>query len=167
MSGLNSTTPNYGGRQPDNSTNVKQFVTTTTGYAQWIYKKFGNIQFITTSPAVNVLIQKDLVVNGSINNPSDIKLKENIEDLNDDFCDKILEVTPKKYNYKDDDNKRVRYGIIAQEIEHYFPDLVYNNIEAEGELTKSLNYIDMIPILLCKMKKMQKEIDELRLNKTN
>ena len=69
-------TANYGGKQPDNSTYIKQFNSTATGYASWIYKKIGNILFITTASATNVLIQKDLVVNGSINNPSDVKLKE-------------------------------------------------------------------------------------------
>jgi len=150
-------------KQADTSTTVKQFSETTSGYAGWIYKKLSNIMFITTTSASNVLIQKDLVVNGSINCTSDIILKENIENLNDDLCDKILKITPKKYNYKSDDNKKIRYGVIAQEIEHYFPDLVSNNIDHNGSLVKSLNYIDMIPILLGKMQKMQKEIDELKL----
>jgi hypothetical protein len=148
---------------PDTSATVKQFSATTSGYAVWIYKKISNIMFITTTSVSNVLIQKDLVVNGSVTHPSDIILKENIENLNDDLCDKILKITPKKYNYKSDDNKKIRYGVIAQEIEHYFPDLVSNNIDHNGTSLKSLNYIDMIPILLGKMQKMQKEIDELKL----
>jgi hypothetical protein len=155
-------TANYGGKQPDNSTYVKQFYSTASGYASWIYKKFLNIQFITTASATSVLIQKDLVVNGSINNPSDLKLKENIEDISDDIYDNILNLKPKKYNYINDENKNIRYGVIAQDLEIFFPHLVSKIIEEDGSIIKSVNYIDMIPLLLCKIQKMQKEIDELR-----
>jgi hypothetical protein len=158
-------TANYGGKQPDNSTYIKQFNSTATGYASWIYKKIGNILFITTASATNVLIQKDLVVNGSINNPSDIKLKENIEDIKEDIYDELLKVRAKKYNYKNDENKTIRYGVIAQEIEHFFPHLVSELTEDDGSVIKSVNYIDMIPLLLCKIQKMQKEIDELKENR--
>lgn len=162
-------TANYGGKQPDNSTYIKQFNSTASGYASWIYKKIGNIPFITTATATSVLIQKDLVVNGSINNPSDVKLKENIEDIQEDECDEILKVKPKKYNYKNDENKKMRYGFIAQELEFFFPHLVskmVNNCDDDdnddNDIIKSVNYIDMIPILLCKIQKMQKEIDILK-----
>ena len=160
-------TANYGGKQPDNSTYIKQFNSTASGYASWIYKKFSNIPFITTATATSVLIQKDLVVNGSINNPSDVKLKENIEDIQEDECDEILKVKPKKYNYKNDENKKMRYGFIAQELEIFFPHLVSEIVNDDddnddNDIIKSVNYIDMIPILLCKIQKMQKEIDILK-----
>lgn len=155
-------TANYGGKQPDNSTYIKQFYSTASGYASWIYKKIGNIQFITTASATSVLIQKDLVVNGSINNPSDVKLKENIEDISDTETEEILKVKTKKYNYKNDENKKLRYGFIAQELEHFFPNLVSEITEDDGSVTKLVNYIDMIPVLLCKIQKMQKEIDTLK-----
>ena len=155
-------TANYGGKQPDNSTYIKQFNSTSTGYANWIYKKISNIQFITTTSATSVLIQKDLVVNGAINNSSDVKLKENIEDIKDDEYNEILNVKAKKYNYINDENKKIRYGVIAQELENFFPHLVSEIIEDDGSVTKSVNYIDMIPILLCKIQKMQAEIDELK-----
>ena len=155
-------TANYGGKQPDNSTYIKQFNSTASGYASWIFKKLNNIPFITTASATSVLIQKDLVVVGSINNSSDVKLKENIEVITDDDCDEFLKVKAKKYNYKNDENKKLRYGVIAQELELFFPHLVSEIIEDDGSLTKVVNYIDMIPILLCKMQKMQTEIDILK-----
>ena len=155
-------TANYGGKQPDNSTYIKQFNSTASGYASWIYKKFSNIPFITTASATSVLIQKDLVVNGSINNSSDVKLKENIETITNDECDEFLKVKAKKYNFINDENKKMRYGVIAQELELFFPHLVSEIIEDDGSVTKSVNYIDMIPILLCKIQKMQTEIDILK-----
>ena len=159
---MSGQTANYGGKQPDKSTYIKQFVSTASGYASWIYKRIGNVLFITTATPSSVLIQKDLVVNGAINNPSDIKLKENIETIRNSEYDKILQVKAKKYNYKEDENKKMRYGVIAQEIEQIFPHLVSELIEDDGTITKTVNYIDMIPLLLCKIQKMQKEIDELK-----
>jgi hypothetical protein len=155
-------TANYGGKQPDNSTYIKQFNSTASGYASWIYKKFSNIQYITTASATGVLIQKDLVVNGSIITSSDVKLKENIEDITNAECEEILKVKAKKYNYKNDENKKMRYGVIAQEIEKFFPNLVSEITEDDGSVTKAVNYIDMIPVLLCQIQKMQKEIDTLK-----
>ena len=35
-------------------------------------------------------------------------------------------------------------------------------IEDDGTVTKTVNYMDMIPILLCKIQKMQTEIDILK-----
>jgi hypothetical protein len=51
----------------------------------------------------------------------------------------------------------VRYGVIAQDIEIYFPELVSNNTGGH----KSVNYLELIPIMIVKMKKMQEEIDNL------
>jgi len=155
-------TANYGGKQPDNSTYIKQFNSTASGYASWIYKKFNNIQYITTASATSVFIQKDLVVAQSITSSSDVKLKENIEDITDAETEEILKVKAKKYNYINDENKKLRYGVIAQELEDFFPNLVSEITEDDGSVTKAVNYIDMIPVLLCKIQKMQKEIDTLK-----
>jgi hypothetical protein len=155
-------TSNYGGKQPDNSTYIKQFNSSASGYASWIFKKFNGIPFITTASSKSVLIQKDLVVVGSINNSSDVKLKENIEAITHDDCDEFLKVKAKKYNYKNDENKKLRYGFIAQELELFFPHLVSEMVEDDGTVTKTVNYMDMIPILLCKIQKMQTEIDILK-----
>ena len=81
MSGIISSTPNYGGRQPENTAYIKQFVSSDTGLAVWVYKKIQNSLNVFITPAdqnKNVLIPKDLTVLGSINNPSDISLKHDI-----------------------------------------------------------------------------------------
>ena len=74
MSG-NSVVSNYGGRQPNNSSYIKQFSSATTGYVNWIYKTINGTKYITPSTSNDVYLPKDLTVVGSINNPSDIKIK--------------------------------------------------------------------------------------------
>jgi len=170
MSG-NSVVSNYGGRQPNNSSYIKQFSSATSGYASWIYKTINGIKYIRPSTDDNVYIPKDLYVVGSIYNPSDITLKENISDLTKDFCEDILKIKPKKYNFINDENKNEHYGIIAQELEEIFPKLVKNiSIEdSENNTTqiKSVNYLELIPIMIAQIKDMQNEIDKLNLRLEN
>ena len=103
MSG-NSVVSNYGGRQPNNSSYIKQISSATTGYANWIYKTINGTKYITPVTNDDVYIPKDLFVVGIINNPSDVSLKENSSDLKNDFYNNILKIVPKKYNFINDEN---------------------------------------------------------------
>jgi hypothetical protein len=157
MSGLFSTTPNYSGRQGDNTQNIKQFVTSPVGIVNWIYKSIGSSTPVITpyDQKKTVMIPKDLLVLGSINNPSDITLKDNIEPINLDDFNKL---NPVSFTFKDDERNKKHYGFIAQELETVYPELVTNT-----EIGfKAVNYIEIIPILLSQMKNMQMEIDKLK-----
>jgi hypothetical protein len=158
MSGIYSTTPNYGGRQGDDSQNIKQFVTSIVGVVDWIYKTIAGSTIKVITPydqTKTVMIPKNLLVLGSINNPSDITLKHNIEQINIDDFNKL---NPVSFTFKDDDKNKKHYGFIAQELETVYPELV-----TDSELGfKTVNYIEMIPILLLQMKNMQIEIDKLK-----
>ena len=52
------------------------------------------------------------------------------------------------------------YGINAEELEEVFPDLVYENEDG----TKSINYVEMVPILVQAINELKSEIDELKGN---
>ena len=106
MSIYSSATPNYGGRQPNNTSYIKQFSIATTGYAAWVYKTIDSIKYITPVTKDNVFLPKDLFVVGSINSPSDLSLKENIYNLSESFCNNILKIIPKKYNFTNYENKK-------------------------------------------------------------
>jgi len=158
MSGLFSSTPNYSGRQGDNTQDIKQFVISPVGIVNWIYKSIGGFTTPLITPydqKKTVMIPKNLLVLGSINNPSDITLKDNIEQINSDDFNKL---NPISFTFKDDEQNKKHYGFIAQELETVYPELVTNT-----ELGfKSVNYIEMIHILLSQMKNMQMEIDKLK-----
>jgi len=55
---------------------------------------------------------------------------------------------------------KLHYGLDVNRLEIVFPDLVYDN--ADG--TKSINYIEMVPILVQAINELQQELDELRGN---
>lgn len=153
------------------SADVKNF-STTINVANWIYKKINNIIFITPEKQnSSVVIQGDLTVNGSIFSPSDERLKHNVSIMNHELIDDLMTLNPIIFSYKNDNTDKKHYGLLAQEIEKVFPELVehknysiYDN-EYNPQYVKqfkTVNYIEFIPIMLAKMKQMQNDIDELK-----
>lgn len=159
---LVSTTANYGGRVDPQQGNVKQFVTSADN-AIWTFYRLDNGLVVQTPAASQypVLINNDLIVTGSLYNTSDIRLKKNIENITTDSIDNLFKINPVSYCYKNDSSSKKHYGFLAQDVEKEFPELVENN-NVSGY--KTLNYQELIPIMLSKMKKMQDEIDELKQN---
>jgi hypothetical protein len=157
-----STVANYGGKQPSYTQNIKQFVVSpTVSQAEWIFSKISTTGEISITPAnktKSVYIYKDLYVNGSIYNTSDKNHKEEIEPISDSKIEKLLDLEPVEYKLKTDTKKKKHFGLIAQDVEEIYPELI-----SDSNLGfKSVNYIELIPLLLLKMKNMQKEIDELK-----
>ena len=85
---------------------------------------------------------------------SDRRLKENIKTISENDKDKVLQLVPKTYNMIDDEKKTKRYGLIAQEVEELYPELV--NTGTDG--IKSMNYMELIPLLLEQIKELKKTI---------
>ena len=160
-----STVANYGGRVVDNQQGVKQFYVSGGAAADWTYKRSaeGSVVITPVDKKYPVYIDNDLIVKknlyvvGSIYNPSDIKLKENIELISNKEINSLFELNPIKFIYKNDNLKNKHYGLLAQDVEKIFPELVKNLNDC-----KTVNYQELVPIMLSKMKIMQLEIDELK-----
>jgi len=158
-----STAANYGGRVIDNQQGIKQFVIGGgASIAQWIYKRMTNGLLVQT-PAdkkMPVLINNDLIVTGSIYNTSDERLKENMERISLDLeiANDLSTLNPIHFTYKNDNTKRIHYGLLAQEVEKVFPELVENN-NINGY--KTVNYIELIPLIIAKIQILQNQIDDL------
>lgn len=158
-----STAANYGGRVIDNQQGIKQFVIGGgASIAQWIYKRMTNGLLVQT-PAdkkIPVLINSDLIVTGSLYNTSDERLKENIESIGLDLeiANDLFILNPIHFTYKNDNTKRIHYGLLAQEVEKVFPELVENN-NINGY--KTVNYIELIPLIIAKIQILQNQIDDL------
>jgi len=146
-------------RQPDNRQWVKRFFESSNGGANWTYKRLsnGSRAFTPADKTSPVYINSDMYVNGSIYNPSDRRLKENIETISDDKLLDFKNLVPKVFNYKETPEKK-HYCFIAQEIENIYPELVKNSEFGYN----TLNQIEIIPLLVLKIQDMQKEIDILK-----
>jgi Chaperone of endosialidase len=156
---------NYGGKSPPISA-YQKFFNYGNNTLTWNYSTTNSQLLLKpVNPKATVYINGDLIVGGSLNNPSDFHLKDNIEDLSLCLTDNLMKLTPKKYTYKDDTKQKTHFGLIAQEVESFFPNLV-NTVStqiADEEFTiKSVNYLEIIPLLLLKIKDLQTQIDELK-----
>ena len=144
------------------NTNVKQF-DTSTSFTPWTFNKASNL-ITPTIKGANLVIQGDLTVTGTIYNPSDINIKENIEFLTETDLEFVSRLKPIKYNYIYDSAKKPHYGLVAQEVLQLAPNLVgeIQDDSISDAPVQTVNYIELIPILLAKMNKMQDEITQLK-----
>lgn len=165
---MSTSLPNYNGRQPNNTSYVKTFVygTPASLWRTLSYTKTDSTTVSVITTAIenfkNLFIQGDLFVDGSIVSPSDINLKKNINIIDKETTDKLLNLKPSSFVFKNDTTNRVHYGFIAQELEEDFPSLIQNKPDQRYNNIKSVNYLEIIPLLVNKVKLMQNEIDELK-----
>uniref|UniRef100_UPI003F495F93 tail fiber domain-containing protein n=1 Tax=Psychroserpens mesophilus TaxID=325473 RepID=UPI003F495F93 len=88
---------------------------------------------------------------------SDRRLKKDIEDLHYGLKE-LLVLQPKQYNWK---NRKLTeyksFGLIAQEVQKIMPELVVVGDDVEKIL--SVNYTELIPILLNALKEQEQIIN--------
>jgi hypothetical protein len=159
---------NYSGRKANSSASVREFVygVPVSLWKTMAFIKSDGTKEIVITPSSsryeNLYIPGDLFVDGSIINPSDINLKKNIELLDENVTNKMMNLKPSSFEFKDDPHSHIHYGFIAGELEDEYPELVQTKPDTKYSKIKSVNYLEMIPLLVHKMQMMQNEIDELK-----
>jgi len=110
-----------------------------------------------------VLFDDTTTIAGDLSINSDARLKANIISLGSTLA-KLLQIDGKTYTMKKDENKKQKIGVLAQDIEKVFPELV-----SESNGVKSVNYQGLVPVLINalkeqndRMKVQQSQIDELK-----
>ena len=92
---------------------------------------------------------------------SDLKFKRNVKNLSEEkkhHLDNLKRLIPKSYNFKE--QKTQSFGLIAQDVEKIYPQLVNTNENG----TKSVNYTELIPLLLLQTNNLERKIEELKNN---
>ena len=87
-------------------------------------------------------------------------------EISSELSDNIMNLKPMQFTFKADNKSQVHYGFIAQEFETQFPNLVSSNQDNQS-MHKSINYLEIVPLLVGKLQKMQSEIDELKTQLSN
>ena len=152
----------YFGKQPTNTSYIKDYPSLTPPAPLFFYQNINKVNYITpVNPNTDVLFKKNLVVYGTITSPSDSRLKQNITSVDSFVANKILNLSPKQYTYLNRTDNNIHYGLLAQDVELVYPSLVKN--DGEGNV-KSVNYIELIPLLIAQIKSLQQQIDELKNN---
>ena len=124
----------------------------------------GNIG-INTAPSTytmdvlgNVHMSNDLTVDGLLSSISDIRLKENITNIPVGVLDKLLHLTPIKYNLKNSKTTKTQIGLIAQEIINAgFPELVSTSQDG----LYSLDYSRITVLLIASIKELYKLVKNI------
>ena len=78
---------------------------------------FNTAYYASLTTTGNVTVGGNVTVSGYVNATSDIRLKENIDDVNETTIKTMVETTPiKTFNYKENGNRTI--GLMAQDIEN-------------------------------------------------
>ena len=96
-----------------------------------------------------------VTINGDLTLASDMRLKSNIMTLGATMS-KLIQIDGKSYTFKNSGKKSV--GVLAQEIQEQFPDLVVER--QDGMLT--VNYQGLIPVLINAIKEQNLELTKVR-----
>lgn len=170
---------NYGGTQQPTSANVKSYVTGSLPDI-WKYTTINGVKMVTMASSKdslylynNLTVKGNLTVDGVINctacTPSDENLKHNISELTLEDKMSVMQLIPRKFVYNSDSSETLHYGFIAQQVETLLPNLVIDmnvinseNSNGANNVYKSVNYTEIIPLLLANMQDMQEQINVLK-----
>lgn len=157
------------------------------GYFQGNVKVTGTINGITVRYS-DIRYKQNIIGLNELSSSNNILKTTNGSKTNSSILSTVLELNPVQYNYKqvysepEGDTSTVKqgffnersqvfqkkqYGLIAQELQEIYPELVYE--EDDGYL--SINYIGLIPLLIQSIKELNgtvealnSEVEELRTN---
>jgi cell division protein ZapA (FtsZ GTPase activity inhibitor) len=129
--------------------NATEFSTENTAFV------IGNgAELDNRSDALTVLFDGTTTIAGDLSINSDARLKANIISLGSTLA-KVLQIDGKSYTMKKDENKKQKIGVLAQDIEKVFPELV-----SESNGVKSVNYQGLVPVLINALKEQDGKIKE-------
>jgi hypothetical protein len=111
-----------------------------------------------SSDAFVVMYDGDATLAGDLTINSDARLKSNIVSLGSTLA-KLMQIDGKSYTMKSND-KESKIGLLAQEIEEVFPELVKSGMDKNKTL--SVNYQGLIPVLINAIKEQQEELNDIR-----
>ena len=130
------------------------------------YNNFVCTDFAASNPkSRNVLVRQGSCSNsdgypsgnGCPNITSDIRLKTNISE-NNDGLDKLLQLKPYYFSYKNDKNNVRHVGVIAQELQKIFPNAV--TVGEDGYL--QIRFEDMFYALINSVKQLAQKLDDIK-----
>lgn len=121
----------------------------------------------------------NVVVTGTFSNPSDLRLKTNVQDLSGSLG-LILKLRPKTYQFKTAEfsslalPKGDQIGLIAQDVQAVLPQAVQEvavpaaetkdgaSVAAQPSKILAIDYVKLIPVLVKAIQEQQAEIDDLK-----
>ncbi|MGC1471110.1 MAG: tail fiber domain-containing protein [Psychroserpens sp.] len=117
-------------------------------------------QFIIRNGGNNTVFEVDESGNishdGSIISSSDRRLKKNVSNL-DYGLKEILQMQPKQYFWRNQEQTKKSFGLIAQDVQPIINEIV--NVRDDEMQTLGISYTELIPVLINAIKEQQKIIE--------
>lgn len=157
----------------------------STNYGTHVFKSGGGVKFAIFGNVVKSYVNLNpdgshnlgesnnrwqTVYAVTVNQSSDVRLKENIKDYEESAIEKIEKLKPVTFNFKEDTNKTKKLGLIAQELREEEPLCVLGE-EAEDEYLGIDSYaltvfcLKAIKELNAKVEALEARVNELEGNK--
>mgnify|MGYP000621423631 CR=1 FL=1 len=105
------------------------------------------------SGVTDIVTTGNITAGGDLTVLSDARLKANIVSLGSTLS-KLLLIDGKSYTMKNDNKQKI--GVLAQDIEKVFPELV-----SETDGIKSVNYLGLVPVLINALKEQEQRLERL------
>ena len=118
----------------------------------------GHLGIGELNPDVALDVIGDIQYTGTIVDVSDRRLKENLLPVSA-VSSQLLQLQAYSYNMIGNKEKRREYGLIAQEVQQVFPELVSVVDPEQGHL--GVSYIQLVPLLLEAVKELKAENKDL------
>lgn len=113
-----------------------------------------NVGIGTTSPGEKLQVTGNITASGDVTSTSDARVKTDIKPITG-ALDIVNKLEGKRFNKFN----KPGIGFIAQELEQYIPELVHTANDEVG--TKSVNYANMVALLVEAIKEQQVTINKL------
>jgi Chaperone of endosialidase len=136
----------------------------TTNFERMRIDFRGYVGIGTTTPTSMLQVNGEITAL-TIKGPSDIRFKKSIKPLQNSL-DKICKLNGYSYEWRKDEFPEYNFktgndiGLIAQEVENLFPELVFTD---DNEMkSKSVDYTKLVPVLVESIKELKAEVEALR-----
>ena len=139
-----------------NTLDINQQVNANRVTAGQVVISPNSIGTIDDSDLITFTDQGEVAVQGEISINSDVRLKTNIVSLGSTLIN-LLTLDGKRYKMINDDYDDYQIGLLAQDVQKVFPELVME--DSNGIL--SVNYQALIPVLVNALKEMDENYREL------
>ncbi|WP_462255023.1 tail fiber domain-containing protein [Ferruginibacter sp.] len=153
----NTAVPAFIGMRSDNLVGFYGDGSPNSGWGMVMNTTNGRVGIGTDNPSQALHVIGNILASGTITQNSDARLKKDITPLSNTL-QSIQQINGYTYHWKDASNPDEQVGLLAQELQKVYPQLVKENEQG----TLSVNYSGMVPVLLTAIKEQQQQIEELK-----
>jgi len=140
---------------PNNGFNLENEGSNNNNWTMYVSNTDGSLDLYA-----NGIKEVEFLAGDGLSTVSDRRMKMNIDHLKDGMLDKIMLLSPRRYDYRHAPNGQTSIGLIAQEVEPHFPEVVNHRHNDTGKEAYTINYTELIPVLIKGMQEQQEMINK-------